>query len=243
MDRLNGLIQRFIDGKPALGTFIPNGSIEDAVWVYNSGYDFVVLEMEHSGPDFPSLRISLQFLLDRAQVAETGLRPEITPLVRIPPNSRERNQWVVKQTLDYGVYGLVVPHLNTPEEAVAWCQAARYPQLREATDYEPQGLRGTAPANAQRYWGVDYDTYYVRADLWPLDPDGELLLMPLVEEEEGGHNIRDILKAAPGVGAIFLGEVDLSVSLGYPMQREHPDVVAARDIVLAACKDAGVPCG
>ena len=243
MARLNGLIQRFIDGKPALGTFVPNGSIEDAVWVSRSGYDFVVFEMEHGGMDFPSLRVSLQFLLDRAQVAETGLQPAIVPMCRIPPNSRERNQWVIKQALDYGVYGVVVPHLNTAEEAVAWCQAARYPQLREAPDYQPEGQRGTAPGNAQRYWGLDYDTYYAKADLWPLDPDGELLLMPLIEEEEGTHNIGDILKAAPGIGAIFFGEVDLSVSLGHPMQREHPDVVAARERVLGACKEAGVPCG
>ncbi|MBM3947343.1 MAG: aldolase, partial [SAR202 cluster bacterium] len=129
-------------------------------------------------------------------------------------------------------------------EAVHLIQAMRYPQRVGAPDREPEGLRGTAPGNAVRYWGVASTEEYIdKADLWPLDPSGELLLMPLIEEAEGVRNIRDILRQARGIGAIFLGEVDLSVSLGRPMATGHPDVVAARDRVLKACKDAGVPVG
>ncbi|MBI4236426.1 MAG: aldolase [Chloroflexi bacterium] len=243
-ERLNRLIQLFEEGTPAFGAFMPNDSIEDAAWAAESDLDFVIIDMEHSGFDYPGLRTTLQYLLSRRQLAgASSLAPRVTPLARIPPNSRERNQWVIKQTLDYGVYGVVLPHVNTPEEAIAWTQAARYPQRRDAPDYEPLGLRGTAPFQALRYWGLSYPEYYARADLWPLDPEGDILLMGLVEEEEGVRNIREVLRRARGIGAIFLGEVDLSVSLGHPWELGHPVVAEARDRVLMACKEAGVPCG
>jgi 4-hydroxy-2-oxoheptanedioate aldolase len=59
-------------------------------------------------------------------------------MVRIPPNARERNQWVIKQALDTGVYGLVLPHLNTVEDAQAAVAAARYPQAAGVQDFVPR---------------------------------------------------------------------------------------------------------
>ena len=100
------------------------------MYVADSDYDMVIIEMEHEGLSFNNLRASLQFLLNRKKIAEGGgLQADPAPLVRIPPNSREQNQWVIKQALDTGVYGLVLPHLNTVEEAKAAVAAARYPQI------------------------------------------------------------------------------------------------------------------
>jgi 4-hydroxy-2-oxoheptanedioate aldolase len=243
--RLNTLIERLQQKTQVFGTFIPTGSIEHAMATGDSAFDFCIMEMEHAGFHFAGLRDSLQYLINRRKLVEAeSLAPMPTPLVRIPANARERNEWMVKQALDYGVFGLVCPHLNTVEEAVHMIRAARYPQGAEAPDREPEGLRGTAPRNAMRYWGATSIPEYIdKADLWPLDPAGELLLMPLIEEAEGVHHIADILKQAKGIGAIFLGEVDLSVSLGYPMALDHPDVIQARDTVFKACKNAGVPVG
>ncbi len=66
-----------------------------------------MIKMEHEGFILNNLRVCLQFLL----IAEKGCaQPDVVPLVRIPPNSRERYRWIIKQALDAGVYGLVLPH-------------------------------------------------------------------------------------------------------------------------------------
>ena len=82
----------------------------------------------------------------------------MTPFVRIPPNGGEMNQWIAKQVLDIGVYGIVWPHVSTVEEARNAVQACRYPRPREAAYYEPAGQRGDAPSTAARYWGIDQQT-------------------------------------------------------------------------------------
>jgi len=131
----------------------------------------------------------------------------VVPLVRIPPNSRERNQWIIKQALDTGVYGLVLPHLNTVDEAQAAVVAARYPQVSGAADFEPVEQRGWWQRIAPRYWGLTAQEYYDAADLWPLDPNGNILLMGIIEEPEGVSNLRDILRQVRGIGVFGLGRV------------------------------------
>jgi 4-hydroxy-2-oxoheptanedioate aldolase len=186
--------------------------------------------------------MSLQCLLNRKRIAERGsLQPDVVPLVRIPPNGRDRDQWVIKQTLDTGVYGLVLPHLNTVEEARAAVTAARYPQVPGAADFEPAGQRGWSRA-ACRYWGLTPQEYYDSADLWPLDPDGNILLMGIIEEVEGVKNVRDIARQVKGIGAIWAGPGDLSISMGLRGDTNHPKVQEALSQVLAACQEFGVPC-
>ena len=84
--------------------------------------------------------------------------------------------------------------------------------------------------------------YYDAADLWPLDPEGNILLMGIVEEAEGVQNIRDILRQVRGIGAIWAGPGDMSVSMGLRGQASHPAVQENLLRVLAACKEFGVPC-
>ena len=220
-----------------------NGALDDLAFVADSAYDMVIVEMEHQGFSFNDLRVSLQFLLSRKKVAQQGdLQADPTPMVRIPPNSREHNQWVIKQALDTGVYGLVLPHLNTVEDARAAVEAARYPQVPGVPDFEPHGERGWWPRIAPRYWGLTAEEYYDAADIWPLDPDGNMLLMGIVEEPEGVNNLRDILSQVKGIGAIWAGPGDMSVAMGYKGNANHPEVQENLLRVLAACKDAGVPC-
>ncbi len=220
-----------------------NGNLDDLAFVADSDYDMVIVEMEHQGFSFHDLRVSLQFLLSRSKVAQQGgLQADPTPMVRIPPNSREHNQWVIKQALDTGVYGLVLPHLNTVEDAQAAVKAARYPQVAGVTDFEPKGERGWWPRIAPRYWGLTGEEYYDAADVWPLDPDGNMLLMGIVEEPEGVGNIRDILSQVKGIGAIWAGPGDMSVAMGHKGNANHPEVQENLLRVLSACKEAGVPC-
>lgn len=241
--RYNKIIDLLEQGKPAFiaGT-VSNGSLDELTFIADSDYDGVIIETEHEGFNFTTLRISLQCLLNRKRIADKGsLQPDVVPLVRIPPNARDRDQWVIKQMLDTGVYGLVLPHLNTVEEARAAVVAARYPQVPGVADFEPAGQRGWSRV-ACRYWGLTPQDYYDAADLWPLDPDGNMLLMGIVEETEGVKNIRDILRQVKGIGAIWAGPGDLSISMGLRGDTKHPQVQEALLQVLAACKEFGVPC-
>ena len=242
--RYNKVIELLQQGKPVFASgLIWNGNLDDLTYIADSDYDMVMIEMEHEGLSFNNLRVSLQFLLNRKRIAEKGgIQPDVVPLVRIPPNSRERNQWIIKQALDTGVYGLVLPHLNTVEEAQAAVVAARYPQVPGVADFEPQGQRGWWQRIAPRYWGLTAQEYYDAADLWPLDPDGNMLLMGIVEEPEGVNNLRDILRQVKGIGAIWAGPGDMSVTMGLRGNAGHPDVQANLLRILDACKEFNVPC-
>jgi 4-hydroxy-2-oxoheptanedioate aldolase len=241
--RLNGVIRALEQGKPAFTTFAP-AEIGTAQAVGGAPYDGIVFEMEHRPYDIRALRDCLQYLLDRRQILESGtLAPKVTPFVRIPPNGGEMSQWVAKQVLDQGVYGIVWPHVSTVEEARSAVAASRYPRPREAPYYEPAGQRGDAPAAAARYWGLSQQDYYARADVWPLNPKGEILVAIMCEEVRAVKNLPKMLKEVPGIGVVIIGEGDLSQDLGVPRQYDHPKVVAAMDEILAVCKEHGVACG
>ena len=131
--KLNRLIQLLEEGKPAFGTHVSNGNLDEISHAATAGYDFVFIENEHVGMDFSQLRVSLQFFLNRRSILEQGsLQANPTPLVRVAPNTEEMNQWVLKQTLDHGVYGALLPKVESVEAARAAVLACRYPQKRGA---------------------------------------------------------------------------------------------------------------
>ena len=243
LPRLNGAIRALESGKPAFTTFAPP-EIGTAVSLATTAYDAVVFEMEHNPYDITALRHCLQYMLNRGQIAAAGsVAPAVTPMVRIPPNGGENSQWIAKQVLDIGVYGVVWPHVSTVEDARNAVAACRYPRPEGAPRFHPAGQRGDAPTAAARYWGISAQDYYKRADVWPLAPDGEILVAIMCEEKRAIANLPRILKDVPGIGVVLVGEGDLSQDLGHPRQYEHPTVAAAIAEVVAICKDAGVPCG
>src|SRR5262249_51697388 len=108
--RLNGVIKALEAGKTAFVGFSPL-DVEHAVALAASNLDGVAFEMEHAPMSAPALRDALQFMLDRRQILDSGtLAPKVTPMVRIPPNGNEMNQWIAKQVLDIGVFGIIFPH-------------------------------------------------------------------------------------------------------------------------------------
>jgi 4-hydroxy-2-oxoheptanedioate aldolase len=241
--RLNGAIGALERGEPAFVTFSP-AEIGNAQAIGDAAYDGIVFEMEHNPYDIRTLRDCLQYLLNRRQIVESAsLAPAVTPFVRIPPNGGELNQWVAKQVLDSGVYGVVWPHVSTVEDARNAVAACRYPRPRTAERYEPAGQRGDAPAAAARYWGLSQQDYYKRADVWPLAPDGELLVVIMCEEARAIGNLRQILREVPGIGVVLIGEGDLSQELGHPRQYDHPALREAMAEILRICKEHNVPCG
>src|SRR5437899_8302697 len=127
--RYNKIIDLLERGKPVFSTStVPNGNLDDLTYIADADYDAVIIEMEHEGFSFTTLRTSLQVLLNRKRIAEKGnLQPDVVPMVRIPPNARERNQWVIKQALDTAVYALVFPPLRPAKHSQAADGAGRQP--------------------------------------------------------------------------------------------------------------------
>jgi 4-hydroxy-2-oxoheptanedioate aldolase len=241
--RLNGVIRALEGGKAAFTTFAqPNP--DGAAGLSSSKYDGIVFEMEHGIWDVRALKDSLQYMLNRRQIAESGsIAPKVTPIVRIPPNGAEKNQFFAKQALDLGVYGIVWPHIDTVDQAYNAVGACRYPRLKTAPLYEPAGLRGDAPGTAARFWGLTQQEYYTKADVWPLNPQGEILAILMIEGTQGIQNLPDMLKNVPGIGVILIGEGDLSQELGHPREYEHPAVAEAKREVVAVCKQFNIPVG
>src|SRR5213594_2299012 len=241
--RLNGVIKALEEGKTAFVGFAPV-DIETASALAGSPFDGVAFEMEHAPMSAPALRDALQYMLDRRQIVDSGtLAPKVTPMVRIPPNGGEMNQWIAKQVLDIGVFGIVFPHISSVEEAWNAVGACRYPRLSSAPIYNPPGIRGDAPARAARYWGLTQQEYYSRADVWPLAPQGEILVVIQCEETRAIDNLPKILQEVPGIGVVLIGEGDLSQELGHPRDYDHPVVADAINSILKICKEHNVPCG
>ena len=131
--RLNKVIDLLAQDKIVFsGGMVYNGNLDDIMYMADSEFDFCIIETEHEGFSFNNLRNTVQHLLNRKRILEKGnLQPDVVPFVRIPTNARElgSSQWIIKQSLDTGVFGLVLPHLNTVAEAKAAVVAARYPQV------------------------------------------------------------------------------------------------------------------
>ncbi|MBV25052.1 MAG: aldolase [Gemmatimonadetes bacterium] len=193
--------------------------------------------MEHFPFDVERLQMFLLGMTDKRRIQQKGnLQMNVTPFVRVPATGAEQVLFQAKQVLDVGVFGVMYPSISTVEEAENAVRATRYPQTTGAPDFEPAGLRGRNPANATWFWGVR--DYMQRADVWPLDPRGDLLAILQIETVEGVENVEEIVKV-PGIGVLFIGPSDLTASMGYPSGSEVEDAIQR---VLAACLAQGVPC-
>ena len=215
--RINKVIEAIEQGRPAIA---------------NQDWRFV--DMEHS--PFSSTGIAEVFA-EMDQDRDDAGRLRLTPLVRIPQDGDEDFKWAIKQVLDLGGLGVIVPHVDTGDEAVRLVRAARYPPTRDDAQPSPRGERGWGPGRAVRLWGLDTAEYHRRADVWPLDPDGELFVVAMIESAEAVANIHDIL-AAP-VSAIMVVPGDMSIDLGLgpaPGPENHPEVDAMFRKVLEACQ-------
>jgi 4-hydroxy-2-oxoheptanedioate aldolase len=241
--RLNGIIRAWEEGRPACAMWA-KADKQAAIDLSGTPYDGVVYEMEHNPWDMSALQDALQYMLNRKQIAASAsVAPEITPIVRIPSNGVEMNQAYAKQALDRGVYGVIAPHINNVEQAYNAVASCRYARKASAEYYEPAGARGDGPATASRYWGLTMAEYYKKADVWPLNPQGELVVFTMIESVNGVHNVDEILKNVPGIGCVLIGEGDLSQALGQPRNYEHPEVKDAMTHVVETCKKYGIPVG
>jgi 4-hydroxy-2-oxoheptanedioate aldolase len=225
--------------RPAYMMFSTSGT-EAAVRCSAMPHDGLIVEMEHTSFSAKVLQDYLQYLLDPARIARDGPAPAVTPMVRIPVNGSELNQWMAKQVLDAGAFGVVWPHVDTVEEAANAVAACRYPTPGSSCEL---GARGCSASAAARYFGLPVAEYYRRAGVWPLDADGEILVVVMIESIRGVDNIERIVGEVPGIGAVFIGHGDLSRTLGCQGRYDDPALRAAMAKVVATCRSAGVACG
>ncbi len=238
--RLNRAIEKLQKGDSVVGAIMYDFSLYAARQFGSSDLDFIILDMEHQAMDFERLQTFFLGMTDKASIARQGnLQVRVPPLVRIPTYGRDLDESIVKQVLDLGAFGIMYPAIETREQALAAVRAARYPPRKGFAHPEPIGLRGNGNMPAAWFWGISRPEYSRRADTWPVNPQGELLLLLQIETVEGVKNIDEIIKV-PGIGVIFVGPNDLSVSLG--VADGAPEHEAAIQTVLKACLANNVPC-
>lgn len=183
--------------RPLVGMWVCSGSTTVAEVCAGSGLDWLLIDGEHAPLSLASIQDQL-----RAVAAYP-----ITPVVRVPVNDHV----LIKQYLDLGAQNLLVPMVDTPEQAAEAVRATRYP---------PAGVRGVGSALARGARWNRVERYLERADEE---------LVSLVVQIESAQAVREAegIAAADGVDGIFIGPSDLAASMGLLGQQGHPDVVAA----------------
>ena len=199
-------------GKKTAGAWAQLCSPTSAEILCRAGFDWLLIDMEHSPADLQTLVAQLQAM------GAYG----VAPLVRAPWNDLV---WI-KRILDAGAYGVMIPSVNTREQAIAAVQACKYP---------PVGIRGIAGSPRAAGFGRDTSAYLKRAN-------DELLVILQVETPQAIENLAAIGKV-PGVDALFIGPMDLSTSMGHLGNPAHPEVQAAIATVEAKAKALGMPLG
>jgi len=239
---LNPVIEKLAAGKPFFGVQSADLSLENARSLARADIDYVYLDMEHGPMDFEGLHRFTVGMIDKATILKKGnAQPNVAVFARFAPYGREQAQWFVKQALDIGLMGVIFNGIDNPEQALLAVRNMRYPQRKTSKYPDPPGLRGYAPASAVWWWGIPEAEYERHADVWPLNPDGDLLAIMMIETSEGLKNA-DSIAAVPGVGAIFVGAgADLSQYLG--VERNAPELEQALQTILKACQTHNVACG
>jgi 4-hydroxy-2-oxoheptanedioate aldolase len=239
---LNPVIEKLAAGKAFIGFQTSDYSLENARTIARADIDYVYLDMEHGPMDFEGLHRFSVGMLDKAAILKKGsAEASVAIFARFAPYGRESSQWVVKQALDTGLMGVIFNGIDNADQAMLAVRNMRYPQKKTSKYQDPPGLRGYAPGTAVWWWGVSAAEYERRADLWPLNPDGDLLAIMMIETSEGLKNA-DAIAAVPGVGAIFVGAGgDLHQYLG--VDQDAPEVEQAFQTILRACQAHNVACG
>lgn len=201
---------RLLRGDLLVGTMVTLNAPEVAELLAAVGYDWLFLDAEHSVLDARAL----QAMLQSAGATTPGL-------VRIATAA----EVLIKQALDIGAAGIIVPQVNSAAQAEQVVHWAKYP---------PNGTRGVGIARAHGY-GWKLGDYIATANQ-------ETAVIVQAEHIDAVHQIEAIVRV-PGIDAVFVGPYDLSGSLGLLGQIDHPRVTEAIDHITAVCLAAGMRLG
>jgi 4-hydroxy-2-oxoheptanedioate aldolase len=212
--RPNAVKRALKAGKPAIGTWLSLASITAARFMARSGLDWLTVDIEHSLCDWETAAHIF------ASVADAGC----VALARVPGNRHDH----IKRVLDNGAHGVVVPMVNTREEAEYAVSAMLYP---------PRGDRSVGGSVHALNFGATANDYYAKAN-------DELLVILQCEHIKAVEDA-DSIFSVPGIDAIFVGPNDLAASMrskdGKPASAEATN--QALNHILATCKKHGVAPG
>lgn len=198
-------------GETSIGSWMSMAHASIAEILASAGYDWVVVETEHTAIDVSEV-LRLIIAIEGAGAV---------PLVRLAWNDPIQ----AKAVLDSGAAGVLVPMVNTGEDAELAVRSVKYP---------PEGIRGAGLARAQGY-GTSFDEYVREANR-------ATLLMVQIEHVDAVENIEEIV-SVPGVDGTFIGPYDLSASMGLAGRTRHPRVEEAKRAVLDATRARGLTAG
>lgn len=205
--------RKLADNQPVIGTFGKFSSPTAVEILGYLGFDFVILDMEHSSLDYSQI----EHLIQAADAAG------ISTVVRVPGSEESP----ILRVLDTGSQGIQAPGVDSPEAARKVVEAARY---------QPLGSRGLSySTRAARYTLKDKGQHLLACEQ-------EQLVVVQIESKEGMDNIEEIGQVA-GIDVLFLGPADLSNSLGIPGQTNHPLVQAALKRLCDVAKRYGKTAG
>lgn len=193
----------------ALGVFVKFPIVETVELLSIAGFPMIVIDLEHSPMSIESASTLIAVARPR------GLRV----IVRIPNHGYE---WV-QRALDAGADGILVPHVDSREEAEAIVAAARFPG---------NGTRGVGPTSRAGAWGLEPMTQY-------LSQGEDIVIIAQIESGAAVEAAEDILVS--GVSSVFVGPTDLGLSLG--VAADSVDLDAACEHVLKSARKANIPCG
>jgi len=201
-------------GEPSVGTWLTLPDPTAALLMSRVGFDWLTVELEHTPVTFETAAQSF------AIIAASGT----VPLARVPWNNGEN----IKRVLDTGAFGIVVPMVNSREEAEAAVAAARY---------APLGARTIGGQLHAANFQTDSATYYARAN--------EEILVVLMAEHIKAIEAADEILSVPGIDVVFIGPNDLHNSMGKPpaFDSEHKEYVDALKHILKTAKKYGVAPG
>ena len=228
--------------------------------------DYINIGMEHGAFDMAGLAEYMRGLVDGGPTRSGHRTPAV--IVEVPVNGTDEtnvrhNAWQFRQILARGVHGAMLCQAESADAVRAFVESCRYPHHTAGVDpalpspLERMGGSVGRPArpmlgvgkrgrgsemSAAPIWGIPDQEYFRRCDAWPLNPDGELLLGVKIESPEGVARCEEIL-AVPGIGFAEMGPGDLGLSLGYltlQLSPYPPEMQAARERILAACRANGI---
>ena len=197
--------------RPQIGLWSSLASHLSVEVVAGAGFDWLLIDMEHAPNELPMVHSQLQAL--NGGTAH--------PIVRPPWN----DMVVIKRLLDIGVQSLLIPYVQTEEEARNAVAFTRYP---------PHGVRGFATGPRANNYGRITDYVQTYAD--------ELCLLVQVETRQGLDNL-EAIAGVEGVDGVFIGPADLAAALGHPGELKHPEVQAAIEDAIRRLVAVGKPPG
>src|SRR5438067_421980 len=235
--RINRAIELLAQGQPIYYTGShegTDGSFEQGVKDAQTWADYISYDMEHAPFDVKGLADYMRGLAKGGPTKSGHKTPAV--IVNVPvdgtdENTVRANAWMFQQVLATGVHGVLLCHADTPGAVRAFVEAVRFPAYGGR-----RGVHGNS--TAARIWGITADQYGEKADAWPLNPNGELLLGLKLEDKHALENAEANSKV-PGVAFAEWGPGDMAFSLGVksgPGSVHAPQMQAGRSKVLAATK-------